>query len=874
MSRFFSSLRFRLILLVFLASLPAFGLILYSGLEQRHAAVLDAQGDALRLVRHVAMDQERMIHGAEELLGVLAQLPAVRDLPNPAAVSELLARVLRENPLYANIAVLKADGSVAASALPLKEAVSYTDRPWFHRAKQTRQFTIGEYQIGRISGKAEVPLVYPVADATGKNAGVMLYAALDLSWLSSLAAAIKLPAGATLAIVDQRGTFLVRHPNPEKFIGKTMPDMNQVEKILAAGEGTLRALGIDGNFRLYGIAALKGMPAGLFMRVGLLETDILAQAHKVLVRNLVSLTAVLLLALLAAWWLGNLLIMRGVNVLLATAAKVAAGDLEARSGLGAGSGEIHRLARTFDGMVEALQQREAELEKTNQFLENIFDESADSIGIVDETGKFIRWNKAGLADYGYTLAEIRGRSAFDMYPDKDALKEMLTKLRRDGFVRNYEINMQRKDGTVAPFALSIRLLVDANGKNFGSVCVARDLSEIKKTLTEFQNMNLQLKGEISERQQVEVALQDTLGKLKATVSEVNERNQQITLLNELGDLLQACLTREEAYNGITQYAIRLFPGLAGMLCLLNPRKSMILEPVAVWGDGLNSEQVFTADECWGIRKGAVHVMKGTSGLQCKHVPPTSQHDYLCVPMMAQGESLGLLFLQATGSPSESLPVPVDYLPEPVQILAVTVAKQVAMALANLNLRESLHKQAIVDPLTGLFNRRYMEESFEREIFRAKRREAPIGVIMVDLDHFKRINDNFGHEAGDLMLVSLAGLLKKNIRREDIPCRFGGEEFLLIMPETSLDITRQRAEMLRELISAMEVKHLGLSLGKVTASFGVACYPNNGASVEEVVRAADAALYRAKEGGRNRVELANGKTSSTTNPQPSEQPLHG
>jgi len=783
MASIFSSLRWRLILLVLLALLPALGLILYSGVEQRREAALAAQENALQLVRHMAMEQEHMIQGTEQLLATLAQLPAIQGPHDQAAISDFLARLLRQNPLYANIAFLKPDGVVVASALPFKAPFSYADRSWFQQAKKAGRFIIGGYQKGGISGKAEIPLVYPIFDATGKEQG-MVYVTLDLVWLGGLGAAIKLPAGATLAIIDRQGTFLVRHPDPEKFVGKTVPDMEQVEKVLAQGEGNVEARGIDGNIRVYAFTSLKGMPAGLFVRVGLLRKDIFARANQVLVRNLISLAAVLALALLAAWWLGSLLIMRGINLLVATTREVANGNLEARTGLAAGTGEIHQLARGFDRMVDALQQREAErqkaeteLKKTNQFLENILDESADCIGIVDETGRFIRWNKAGFELYGYTLDEVKKKSAFDFYEDKNAMELMLAQLRRDGFVRNYEITMKRQDGTLAPFALSIRLLFDDHHKNFGSVCVARDLSELKKTLVEFQAVNLKLTGEINERVQMEAALQEALGKVKSTVDEVEERNQQITLLNKLGDLLQACLTREEAYNGIGHYAAKLFPKFGGRLFLLNPRKSLILEAVAMWGEPLGSEQVFTADDCWGIRRGAVHLVKGTVGLQCKHVPLELQHDYMCVPMMAQGEILGLLFVQASPTPMPALPPESgDYLPEPVQHLAVTVAKQVSLALANLNLRENLHMQAIIDPLTGLFNRRYMEENFEREIYRAKRREAPIGVVMVDLDHFKRINDNYGHEAGDMLLVSLAGLLKKKI--------FAGKTFRAAMAARS------------------------------------------------------------------------------------------
>lgn len=850
----FSRLRFKLLLLVFLAVLPALGLILYAGMEQRRQAATEAQKNALQLVRQASLDQERMIQSTGQLLMAIAQLPAIQQR-NQAEVNEFLRRLLEQHPLYANIGIITADGAVVYSALPLDTPVNYADHPWFKQALQTRQLTIGEYHVGRISRKPVIRLGYPLFDKSGQLQ-VMVYASLDLTWLSRLAAKIELPPGATLAIIDRQGTFLVRHPDPEKWVGKIIPEMERIKQVLAHEEGTAEALGIDGNIRLYAFTPLKGMPDSLFLRVGLLKKDVFAKTDRLLFKNLLALAVVLILALIAAWLFGSLLIMRGVNALVATTRKLAAGDLSARTGLGQGEGEIQELARNFDNMVEALEQRdaqrqaaEAELEKTNRYLENVFDESADVIGIVDENGRFTRWNKAGVELYGYTLGEIKGRSAFELYEDKTQLEKMLAKLRRDGYVRNYEINMRRKDGRTIPFALSIRLLRGSDNQVFGSVTVARDLSEIKQTMAESQAMNLLLQEEINERNQAEKKLQETLGKLQATVAEVEQRNQDITLLNEMGDLLQSCLTREEAYKCIARYVPQLFPELPGTLFILNPRKSLLLEAGANWGEMHSSEQVFTADKCWALRRGELHLVKGVSDLQCQHISPDLHVGYMCIPMMAQGEILGLLYLQTPENGTR------EYLTEHDQDLAITVAKEASLALANLNLRESLHNQAIIDPLTGLFNRRYMEETCERELSRAKRRKTTIGVIMVDLDHFKRINDNFGHDAGDLLLVRLASLLKLHIRHEDIPCRYGGEEFLLIMPDTSLDTTSSRAEELRELISHMEVNHLGLSLGAITASMGVASYPNHGEELEEIIHAADTAMYRAKQLGRNRVVVA-------------------
>jgi diguanylate cyclase (GGDEF)-like protein len=186
-------------------------------------------------------------------------------------------------------------------------------------------------------------------------------------------------------------------------------------------------------------------------------------------------------------------------------------------------------------------------------------------------------------------------------------------------------------------------------------------------------------------------------------------------------------------------------------------------------------------------------------------------------------------------------------------LALSVAEDMALALANLRLRETLRSQAIRDPLTGLFNRRYMEETLERELNRVKRQGAPLGVIMMDLDHFKQYNDTYGHSAGDDLLSALGSLIKSQIREEDIACRYGGEEFLLILPGTSMEVTLERAEILRQAVQEMHLRYR--SLKPITLSLGVAVYPDHGDTGLEIIQAADAALYRAKQAGRDRVMAA-------------------
>lgn len=328
---------------------------------------------------------------------------------------------------------------------------------------------------------------------------------------------------------------------------------------------------------------------------------------------------------------------------------------------------------------------------------------------------------------------------------------------------------------------------------------------------------------------------------------------EVTLLSQMNDMLQACATTEEAHATIGKFAAQLFPNDAGALFILSPSGNLVERAVA-WGalEQHDESAVFVPDECWALRRGRVHlVTEAGSGLPCKHVSPPLPAASVCIPLIAHGEALGVLHLQ---QPSDS-PNAARLADEGTQRLARTVAEQVSLALANIGLRETLSRQSLRDPLTGLFNRRYMEVTLERELRRAERGGLPMGVIMADLDQFKQFNDTFGHPAGDALLREFGHLLQTIFRAEDIICRYGGEEFALILPDATLEHTCQRAEDLREATKRMQVTHRGEELGAVTISLGVAGYPEHGSAGEVLLRAADAALYQAKREGRDRSRLA-------------------
>ena len=332
---------------------------------------------------------------------------------------------------------------------------------------------------------------------------------------------------------------------------------------------------------------------------------------------------------------------------------------------------------------------------------------------------------------------------------------------------------------------------------------------------------------------------------------VAERTREVELLRQLSELLQACATPDEAHAVMGQLCGRLFPDAAGQV-LVTPASRDGLWAAAVWGPPLaGGRERFQLDDCWALRRGRVYRVDdvGTSPT-CLHLSPPSPPAFVCVPLAAQGETLGLFTLAAPpGSVAEG------GLGESRVRLAVIVAEQFALALASVRLRETLRGQSIRDPLTGLFNRRYMEETLDRELSRAEREHRPLSLILLDIDRFKQFNDTFGHEAGDIVLSSLGALLRSASRVGDVACRYGGEEFVLILPAASLVDAQRRAEEIRDAIRGLRVTHGGRPLEVVRCSMGVAAFPEHGGMRGSLLRAADAALYRAKREGRDQVVLA-------------------
>ncbi|HEY9633322.1 MAG TPA: sensor domain-containing diguanylate cyclase [Coleofasciculaceae cyanobacterium] len=321
----------------------------------------------------------------------------------------------------------------------------------------------------------------------------------------------------------------------------------------------------------------------------------------------------------------------------------------------------------------------------------------------------------------------------------------------------------------------------------------------------------------------------------------------ISLLEQLIDILQSCFSVEEACTAIKPLIQQLFPNEAGAIYVLSSSKNL-LKAIATWGPvPLTSDPIFTPHECLALRRGQAHLVEDTHhGLLCQHIRPDSVPvETFCVPMMAHGETVGVLSISSLHRGEITT----------IKQLALKVAKYIGLALANLKLRESINNQSLRDPLTKLYNRRYLEESLEREIRRSERHLQPLGIIMLDIDHFMHLNETFGYEASDFLLREIGMFLQNKIRRSDIACRYRHEGFLLMLPETPLEVTQQRAEQLRQQIKQLNIQYRRQTFDSITISCGVASFPESALTGKEVIQAADVALNCAKEQGSDRVVTA-------------------
>jgi len=398
-----------------------------------------------------------------------------------------------------------------------------------------------------------------------------------------------------------------------------------------------------------------------------------------------------------------------------------------------------------------------------------------------------------------------------------------------------------------------RLAQTASRVGDGDLSAKTDIrrnDEIGVLASTFNTMVDRLRDQIDN---MERRVEERTAKLDRTVHDLEARNHEQAEINQMGELLQSCRREEEIFTIAAQTGRTLFPSGSGRIYM--PNEEGKLQLVAQWGEVASTEVAEAAEDafsCWVVRRSQLHRDPADcNDSLCPHCcePGVSS---LCVPLLAEGAVIGVIKLNQRSEDSD-----MDHTLNDHEPLMATIADHVALSVTNLRLRERLRQQSIKDPLTGLFNRRRLEEALANEISRASRHGGQVGVIMLDVDHFKGFNDTYGHELGDAVLREVGNLLRHNVRQEDIPCRYGGEEFTLVIPDANHEGLHILAENIRTSIERNIAPALETEIvDRVTVSIGIALYPEHGDTVHGLLKAADTALYLAKEGGRNRVVDAN------------------
>lgn len=352
--------------------------------------------------------------------------------------------------------------------------------------------------------------------------------------------------------------------------------------------------------------------------------------------------------------------------------------------------------------------------------------------------------------------------------------------------------------------------------------------------------------DVIRRGQVEDQISKANEQLRQTVERLEQQAAESKLLISARDEVGLCQEVKLAEEVTLRYLHELLPGSAGSLCIINNSRQL-LESVGTWG-GVEAVTFdgFPPDSCCALRSGKIRWRRPEkSEIHCSHFAGRAPERYVCLPLTAHGETLGIVTIELPTSEAAELA-------QGRESTLTSLGEMAAMSISGLRLREKLESQSIRDGMTGLFNRSFMEIALEREINRAERTGRPIAVMMADVDHFKQFNDTFGHEAGDVVLREVAEAMRLAVRGEDIVCRYGGEEFVIIMPEMNMRSALERAEVLRRMIGDLALRFRGQPLRQVTISMGMAMYPENGESEDELLRSADHAMYAAKHKGRNRV----------------------
>ncbi|MDM8515666.1 cache domain-containing protein [Desulfobacterales bacterium HSG16] len=549
------------------------------------------------------------------------------------------------------------------------------------------------------------------------------------------------------------------------------------------------------------------------------------------------------------WWI-SLSIIQPLQKVMNGFSSGIEGNFSKRLDMSPIGGEIGMLADYYNKFMCRLEDYNNKLIESEKNYRSIFENAVEGIFRSSPKGKFISSNPSGALLLGYSTPGelIRNHSdiAKTLYVDPTDRDIFIRSLEKHNVITSFETRLYNKNKKIVWVCLNARAVRDD----------MEDIAYIEGFMTDITERKQMEDAMMKSHTELEQKIKERTAELSARVKELEQHNIQANLLRNFSEMLQACQNIQETYTIIEKYISKFFPDDSGIIFKFS-RNMTTLNPALSWGDPLMNHKAFTKNDCWALRQGKPYLVNDSdNSLCCTHISQTPSSGYFCVPMIAPGKGAGLIYLQFSAEKSDIPTKQTMQSKAMKQHILITIAEHLALAQTNLELRESLLIQSMQDQLTGLYNRHYLRKTLETKFTCIKDKKSSMGIIMIDIDNFKNFNDTYGHTGGDAVLHSFGTYLKKKTGDKDIACRYGGEEFMLILLDRSLEKTHEKAEEICSYVrNKLKIDYNG-RIHSITISMGVAEYPDHGETVEDIIKAADTALYQAKANGRDQVIIAN------------------
>jgi len=902
------SIKSQLLILIFAAALPALGIIIYSNYERQHNDTNMAKGAAMSMMQGLANDHENDVEVTGRLLMTLAKLPALKNR-NAAACTELFRELLKENTQYANIYAADHDGMMFANTLPF-DNISLEQKKYFQDTVQTKAFSAGEYTIGQVSRRALLPFAYPVMDSSDRVTGVVAIN-LDLDkYGRNFGAITQFLKGATLNLLDRNHIRLYRHPDNEKYVGKV--DSTEIVKQISAGpqEGVFTSVGVDGVKRLFAYKRFflsDSASPYLYMLIGISEEQALAQTKYIFLRNMGLLISSLIAAILIAWLLGHVLIVKRLNRLVDASRQVGQGDLSARTGIEHKGDELGQLARSFDEMAETLETKELQRKQTEEALiesefkfKNFAEQALVGTYLLQE-GVFKYINPKFAQMFGYTIEECLNDMSFENLVYAEDLANVKEQIRRrlSGEIEfiHYSFRGVKKNGQIFDV------------ETYGSTGIHNGRITASGTLLDITDRKRAADTLAASKADLDLALRSSCMGVWSLDIETNKRILDVQTCDLLGidpatfggtaeeyfaainpddhekirDALTRTIERDEPYE--PEYRVIWPDGSIHYICargrlIRNEGGQPQRINGIVWDitkgkeaeDALREseerfkqlaevfpETIFESDTEGYVTYANKHGLdqfgyteaEFTNGINIFDMVTPEDHDKVLMRFKEkiQGIDRGYLDFQAIRKDGSTFYAMGLFVRIMVNGSTAGLRGFVLDITERKNAEEMIKHLATHDALTDLPSLKLARDRMGMALSLARRNKTSVAVMFIDLDGFKSVNDNLGHDAGDYVLKQVAQRLLSCVRETDTVARVGGDEFLLIAtgihaPENASQI----AEKVIHLVSKPII--FGREQAVVGTSIGIALYPDDGEDMDELVKLADKAMYRIKKAGKN------------------------